>query len=59
MRHDLRYRMKSGLYLEKVREIDKHIVARFFLPARNIETDGYNVETFPPFSKLVLHREGV
>jgi len=46
---------EKWLYLEKVREIDEHVITRLLLPACNVETDSNDVEAFPPFRKFVLH----
>jgi hypothetical protein len=50
---------ENRLYLEKVREIDEHVITRLFLSACNVETDSNDVEAFPPFRKFVLHRKRV
>jgi hypothetical protein len=46
-------------HLEEIGEIDEHVIARLFLPARNVETDGHDIEAFAAFGKLVFYCESV
>ena len=46
-------------HLEEVREVNEHVIARLFLPARDVETNCHDVEAFTPLRELVFHRESV
>jgi hypothetical protein len=46
-------------YLQKVREINEHIVPSFFLSAGNVNADCDDVDAFATFGKLVLDGKGV
>jgi hypothetical protein len=47
------------VHLEEIREINEHVIARLFLPAGNVETDGHDIEAFAAFRKLVFYCESV
>ena len=47
------------MHLEQVGKVDEHVVPRFFLPARDVETDSDDVEALAALCKSMLDREGV
>jgi hypothetical protein len=50
---------KHKKYLEEIGEVDEHVIPCLLLAARDIETDGNNIEGFATFREFVLDREGV
>lgn len=49
----------ENAYLQKIREIDKHVCPSFFLPASDVQANCDDVQAFATFGKLVLDCESV
>jgi hypothetical protein len=51
--------MRVETYLQKIGEVDQHVVPRLFLPAGDVYADGDDVHASPPTSELVFEGKRV